>query len=51
MKHRGQHAIVIGASMGGLLAARAALEGHVRRRLQELSNVRVIENCAVPSAR
>jgi 2-polyprenyl-6-methoxyphenol hydroxylase-like FAD-dependent oxidoreductase len=31
----------------GLLASRPLLEGHVRRRLQALSNVRVIENCAV----
>src|SRR4029450_7770089 len=31
----------------GLLASRPVLEGHVRRRLQALSNVRVIENCAV----
>jgi 2-polyprenyl-6-methoxyphenol hydroxylase-like FAD-dependent oxidoreductase len=31
----------------GLLAPRPVLEGHVRRRLQALSNIRVIENCAV----
>jgi 2-polyprenyl-6-methoxyphenol hydroxylase-like FAD-dependent oxidoreductase len=31
----------------GLLASRPVLEGHVRRRLMALSNVRVIENCAV----
>ena len=31
----------------GLLASRPVLEGHVRRRLQALSNVRLIENCAV----
>ena len=31
----------------GLLASRPVLEGHVRRRLMGLSNVRVIENCAV----
>lgn len=31
----------------GLLAPRPVLEGHVRRRLMALSNVRVIENCAV----
>src|SRR6187397_994936 len=31
----------------GLLASRPVLEGNVRRRLQALSNVRVIENCAV----
>ena len=53
MKHIGPHAIVIGASMGGLLAARPlsdfyavvtvpasrlVLEGNVRRRLMALSN-------------
>ena len=31
----------------GLLAARPVLEGHVRRRLMALPNVRMIENCAV----
>lgn len=31
----------------GLLASRPVLEGHVRRRLMSMSNVRVIENCAV----
>ena len=31
----------------GLLASRPVLEGHVRRRLMSISNVRVIENCAV----
>ena len=31
----------------GLLASRPVLEGNVRRRLMALSNVRVIENCAV----
>jgi 2-polyprenyl-6-methoxyphenol hydroxylase-like FAD-dependent oxidoreductase len=31
----------------GLLASRPVLEGHVRRRLTALENVRVIENCAV----
>ena len=31
----------------GLLASRPVLEGHVRRRLMALTNVRVIENCAV----
>jgi 2-polyprenyl-6-methoxyphenol hydroxylase-like FAD-dependent oxidoreductase len=31
----------------GLLASRPVLEGHVRRRLLALSNVRAIENCAV----
>jgi hypothetical protein len=31
----------------GLLASRPVLEGHVRRRLMALPNVRVIENCAV----
>jgi 2-polyprenyl-6-methoxyphenol hydroxylase-like FAD-dependent oxidoreductase len=31
----------------GLLASRPVLEGHVRRRLLTLSNVRAIENCAV----
>jgi 2-polyprenyl-6-methoxyphenol hydroxylase-like FAD-dependent oxidoreductase len=30
-----------------LLAPRPVLEGHVRRRLMALSNVRVIDNCAV----
>ena len=33
----------------GLLAARPVLEGHVRRRLTALPNVRMIENCAVQS--
>jgi 2-polyprenyl-6-methoxyphenol hydroxylase-like FAD-dependent oxidoreductase len=31
----------------GLLASRPVLEGHVRRRLMALSNVRMIENCVV----
>ena len=31
----------------GLLASRAALEGHVRRRLLKLPKVRAIEDCAV----
>ena len=31
----------------GVLASRPALEGHVRRRLLALSNVRAIEGCAV----
>lgn len=31
----------------GLLASRPVLEGHVRRRLMTLPNVRVIEKCAV----
>jgi len=31
----------------GLLASRPVLEGHVRRRLLALQNVRAIENCAV----
>jgi 2-polyprenyl-6-methoxyphenol hydroxylase-like FAD-dependent oxidoreductase len=31
----------------GLLASRPVLEGHVRRRLLQLPNVRAIENCAV----
>jgi 2-polyprenyl-6-methoxyphenol hydroxylase-like FAD-dependent oxidoreductase len=31
----------------GLLAARPVLEGHVRRRVLHLANVRAIENCAV----
>jgi 2-polyprenyl-6-methoxyphenol hydroxylase-like FAD-dependent oxidoreductase len=31
----------------GLLASRPVLEGHMRRRLMALSNVRVIENCTV----
>jgi 2-polyprenyl-6-methoxyphenol hydroxylase-like FAD-dependent oxidoreductase len=31
----------------GVLASRPALEGHVRRRLLALPNVRAIENCAV----
>lgn len=35
------------SDMIGLLAARPVLEGHVRRRLLALSNVRAIENCAV----
>src|SRR5258707_856194 len=47
MKRIGEHAVVIGASMGGLLAARPVLEGNVRRRLLALPNVRAIEHCAV----
>ena len=35
------------SDMVGLLASRPVLEGHVRRRLMALPNVRVIENCAV----
>lgn len=35
------------SEMVGLLASRPVLEGHVRRRLMALSNVRVIENCVV----
>ena len=35
----------------GLLAPRPVLEGHVRRRLMALSNVRVIGNCAVQADR
>ena len=35
------------SDMVGLLASRPVLEGHVRRRLMALSNVRMIENCAV----
>jgi len=35
------------SDMIGLLAARPALEGHVRRRLLKLPNVRAIEHCAV----
>ena len=35
------------SNLVGLLAPRPVLEGHVRRRLMALSNVRVIENCAV----
>ena len=31
----------------GLLASRPVLEGHVRRRVMQLPNVRAIENCAV----
>jgi len=31
----------------GLLASRPVLEGHVRRRVLQLPNVRAIENCAV----
>ena len=31
----------------GLLASRPVLEGHVRRRVLKLANVRAIENCAV----
>ncbi|CAD6549179.1 hypothetical protein LMG28727_04949 [Paraburkholderia kirstenboschensis] len=31
----------------GLLASRPVLEGHLRRRLMSLPNVRAIENCAV----
>jgi len=33
------------SEMVGLLASRPVLEGHVRRRLTALSNVRMIENC------
>lgn len=37
-----------GASdLTGLLASRPVLEGHLRRRLLGLTNVRVVENCAV----
>ncbi|MDI1263822.1 MAG: monooxygenase, partial [bacterium] len=42
------HGVTIKSSpsnLVGLLASRPVLEGHVRRRLQALSNVRVIENC------
>lgn len=35
------------SDMVGLLAARPVLEGHVRRRLLALPNVRAIENCSV----
>lgn len=35
------------SKMIGLLASRPVLEGHVRRRLLALPNVRAIENCAV----
>jgi len=35
------------SDMVGLLAARPVLEGHVRRRLLALPNVRAIEHCAV----
>jgi pimeloyl-ACP methyl ester carboxylesterase len=42
MSHRGGHAIVIGASMGGLLAARAVAEHYDR--------VTVIERDGVPEA-
>jgi 2-polyprenyl-6-methoxyphenol hydroxylase-like FAD-dependent oxidoreductase len=35
------------SNLVGLLAPRPALEGHLRRRLMALPNVRVIENCAV----
>ena len=35
------------SAMVGLLAARPVLEGHVRRRLLALPNVRAIEGCAV----
>jgi len=35
------------SALTGLLAARPVLEGHVRRRLLRLSNVRAIEGCAV----
>jgi 2-polyprenyl-6-methoxyphenol hydroxylase-like FAD-dependent oxidoreductase len=42
MKQIGQHAIVIGASMGGLLAARALSEF--------FSNVTVLERDAFPSS-
>jgi len=31
----------------GLAASRPVLEGHLRRRLLALPNVRVLENCAV----
>jgi 2-polyprenyl-6-methoxyphenol hydroxylase-like FAD-dependent oxidoreductase len=42
MAHRGGHAIVIGASMGGLLAARAVAEHYDR--------VTVIERDELPEA-
>ncbi|MBC8741334.1 monooxygenase [Paraburkholderia sp. UCT31] len=35
------------SDLTGLLASRPVLEGHLRRRLLELPNVRAIENCAV----
>lgn len=35
------------SELAGLLASRPVLEGHVRRRLMTLPNVRVIENCVV----
>jgi 2-polyprenyl-6-methoxyphenol hydroxylase-like FAD-dependent oxidoreductase len=35
------------SDMVGVLASRPVLEGHVRRRLLALPNVRAIENCAV----
>jgi len=35
------------SEMVGLLASRPVLEGHVRRRLMALSNVRMIEDCVV----
>ena len=39
------------SNLVGLLAPRPVLEGHVRRRLMALSNVRVIENCACRNRR
>ncbi|MEI5995889.1 monooxygenase [Paraburkholderia bengalensis] len=35
------------SDLTGLLASRPVLEGHLRRRLLQLPNVRAIENCAV----
>jgi 2-polyprenyl-6-methoxyphenol hydroxylase-like FAD-dependent oxidoreductase len=35
------------SDMAGLLASRPVLEGHVRRRLLSLPNVKAIENCSV----
>ena len=35
------------SELTGLLASRPVLEGHVRRRVLKLPNVRAIENCAV----
>jgi len=35
------------SDLTGLLASRPVLEGHVRRRVMQLPNVRAIENCAV----
>ncbi|HEY3785254.1 MAG TPA: hypothetical protein VGL55_08250 [Steroidobacteraceae bacterium] len=35
------------SDLSGLLASRPVLEGHLRRRLLALSNVRATENCAV----